>query len=292
MESYYYSVASNPAQPIHGRLHVWFAGESQTKPEHALGPKIYDHYLLHAVESGHGIFRTESEVYDLRPGDCFLIHPGEIVSYTSDQHDPWRYRWVAFNGDHVGEELNRIGLIPEKPVAHISTESQVSGWIQQIIQLFHSKEVSAPIAAAGYLHLIWADIMSRSEQPSHITFAEPQVQRMVKQMMSYMSAQYAHPISIEQMSISLGYNRAYLSRVFKQETGMTPVTYLLKLRIDQSKRILRERPDLSIEQVAASVGLADPLYFSRQFKREVGESPSRYRIATGAASQIKGKDHT
>lgn len=134
--------------------------------------------------------------------------------------------------------------------------------------------------------------MSRSEQPSHITFAEPQVQRMVKQMMSYMSAQYAHPISIEQMSISLGYNRAYLSRVFKQETGMTPVTYLLKLRIDQSKRILRERPDLSIEQVAASVGLADPLYFSRQFKREVGESPSRYRIATGAASQIKGKDHT
>ena len=56
---------------------------------------------------------------------------------------------------------------------------------------------------------------------------------------------------------------------------MTPITYLLKLRIDQSKR--RERPDLSIEQVSASVGLTDPLYFSRQFKRLVGRSPTRYR---------------
>ena len=53
---------------------------------------------------------------------------------------------------------------------------------------------------------------------------------------------------------------------------MTPITYLLKLRIDQSKRAARERPDLSIEQVSASVGLTDPLYFSRQFKRLVGRS--------------------
>ena len=81
-------------------------------------------------------------------------------------------------------------------------------------------------------------------------------------MIQYMSTQYAYPVSIEQMSESLGYNRAYLSRIFKQETGLTPVTYLLKLRIDKSRQLLRERPDLSIEQVSASVGMPDALYFS------------------------------
>ena len=75
----------------------------------------------------------------------------------------------------------------------------------------------------------------------------------------------------------LVYNRAYLSRIFKQETGLSPVTYLLKLRIDKSRQLLRERPDLSIEQVSASVGLPDALYFSKQFKRFHGEAPSLYR---------------
>jgi AraC-like DNA-binding protein len=96
-------------------------------------------------------------------------------------------------------------------------------------------------------------------------------------MIQYMSTQYAHPVSIEQMSASLGYNRAYLSRIFKQETGLSPVTYLLKLRIDKSRQLLRERPDLSIEQVSASVGLPDALYFSKQFKRFHGEAPTLYR---------------
>ncbi|MNP73242.1 HTH-type transcriptional activator RhaS [compost metagenome] len=89
------------------------------------------------------------------------------------------------------------------------------------------------------------------------------------------------------MCSSLGYNRAYLSRIFKKETGLTPVTYLLKLRIDKSRQLLRERPELSIEQIAASVGLADALYFSRQFRRFHGESPSAYRKNASGQPHLK-----
>ncbi|MNT37533.1 Arabinose operon regulatory protein [compost metagenome] len=92
-----------------------------------------------------------------------------------------------------------------------------------------------------------------------------------------MASQYAYPVSIEQMSASMGYNRAYLSRIFKQQIGVSPVTYLLKLRMDKARELLRDRPELSIEQVAASVGLPDALYFSRQFSRLQGRSPSSYR---------------
>lgn len=271
-----YSVASNPAQQG-GWLHVHFAGESQTSPGHALGPKIFDHYLLHVIESGYGIFRTESDKFQLGPGDCFLIHPGQIVSYVSDQIQPWRYRWVAFSGEHAEEEVYRLGLTPEKPVLHLVKNNPVPDYVAHIHRHFQSREDSSHLASIGYLHLIWAEIMNQSDRPSQLMLAEPQVQRTVKQMINYMTSQYAHPVSIEQMCTSLGYNRAYLSRIFKQETGMTPITYLLKLRIDQSKRLLRERPDLSIEQVSASVGIVDPLYFSRQFKRIVGQSPTRYR---------------
>lgn len=272
-----YSVASNPIHPVSDKLIVLFAGESQTKPEHALGPKIYDYYLLHAIESGRGTFRTETDVYELGPGDCFLIHPGQLVSYVSCKSEPWRYRWVAFSGDTGHSLVESAGFLPDCPVLHTNEASKVSDYIRCIQERFHMKQESAHTAAIGYLHLIWTEIMDRTSRPPQLTIAEPQVQRTVKQMINYMTSQYAHPVSIEQMCASLGYNRAYLSRIFKKETGISPVTYLLKLRIDQAKRLLRERPELSVEQVSASVGLTDPLYFSRQFKRFCGQSPSSYR---------------
>ncbi|WP_106768432.1 AraC family transcriptional regulator [Paenibacillus faecalis] len=276
-----YSVSSNPVQIEPGMLNVLFAGESQTKPDHALGPKIYDYYLLHAIESGHGTFRTETDVYELGPGDCFLIHPGQLVSYVSCHDDPWKYRWVAFTGETACSLVEAAGFLPGCPVLKnssvTSNDSIIPKYIHHIQQRFHMKQESAHTAAIGYLHLIWAEIMNSANHPSKLTVVEPQVQRTVKQMINYMASQYAHPVSIEQMCASLGYNRAYLSRIFKKETGISPVTYLLKLRIDKAKRLLRERPELSVEQISASVGLTDPLYFSRQFKRFCGQSPSSYR---------------
>ncbi|MED4599917.1 AraC family transcriptional regulator, partial [Paenibacillus validus] len=99
----------------------------------------------------------------------------------------------------------------------------------------------------------------------------------VRQALQYLSAQYAEPITIELMAETLGYNRAYLSTLFKEHTGVSPVTFLLRLRLDKARRLLRERPELTVEQIASSVGFQDPLHFSKQFKRQYQTSPSEYR---------------
>ncbi|MDR0266836.1 AraC family transcriptional regulator [Paenibacillus sp.] len=272
-----YSVASNPVYHNQSPLHVLFAGESQTKPLHIVGPKIYDYYLLHYVESGRGLFRTEQHTYELGKGSCFLIHPSRLVSYASDESDPWRYRWTAFTGNEAKELVESAGFVGGQSVLFTGGESLIPSSINRIADAFYSKKESADMAALGYLYLIFSEAREILTSEIPLTGTESQVQRTVKQMIHYLSAQYAHPVSIEQMCESLGYNRAYLSRIFKKETGMSPVTYLLKLRIDKSRQLLRERPELSIEQVAASVGLTDALYFSRQFKRLCGQSPSHYR---------------
>ncbi|GIO33993.1 MULTISPECIES: AraC family transcriptional regulator [Paenibacillus] len=278
-----YSVASNPVYHENSPLHVLFAGESQTKPLHVVGPKIYDYYLLHYVESGRGQFRSEQHTYELGAGSCFLIHPGRLVSYASDAEDPWRYRWTAFSGNEAPELVESAGFGGGRSVLRAGGDSLVPSSIQRISEAFYGKKESADMAALGYLYLIFSEAKSILADETQPAGTESQVQRTVKQMIHYLSAQYAHPVSIEQMSESLGYNRAYLSRIFKRETGMSPVTYLLKLRIDKSRQLLRERPELSIEQIAASVGLTDALYFSRQFKRLCGYSPSQYRAKTAAS---------
>lgn len=82
---------------------------------------------------------------------------------------------------------------------------------------------------------------------------------------------------MEMMAENLGYNRAYLSKLFKEHTGITPVTFLLRLRLDNARRMLRERLELTVEQIAFSVGFRDPLYFSKQFRKMYGRSPTDYR---------------
>ncbi|MBU5674374.1 AraC family transcriptional regulator [Paenibacillus brevis] len=272
-----YSAAANPEISETSELHVLFAGESQTVNNHRLGPKVYDYYLLHYVEEGQGSFQTEYAQYDLQAGDCFLILPEQLVSYASDPENPWRYRWIAFAGVQANLLIERAGFTPRTAVCSPGTESGIPSLLEQVLQTFRSKKSNSDLASLGCLYLVMAEAEQSLVQAGALPAGESGVQRIVKQMIQYMASQYAHPMSIEQMCSSLGYNRAYLSRIFKKETGFTPVTYLLKLRIDKSRQLLRERPELSIEQISSSVGLADALYFSRQFRRFHGQSPSEYR---------------
>lgn len=272
-----YSAAANPELGEIHDLHVLFAGESQTRADHKLGPKVYDYYLLHFVEQGKGTFRTEHAHYNLTVGDCFLIQPDQLVSYASDHGEPWRYRWIAFAGEQAGPLVQRAGFTPRLPVFRPGGDSRIPALLDAVLQAFRGKKTSSHPASLGCLYLVMAEAEETLVRESALPAGETGVQRIVKQMIQYMSSQYAHPMTIEQMCASLGYNRAYLSRIFKKETGLTPVTYLLKLRIDKSRQLLRERPELSIEQIAASVGISDALYFSRQFRRFHGESPTVYR---------------
>lgn len=275
-ESYY--VVSNPLPSGESALTVLFAGESQTKPVHRLGPKVYDYYLIHYVISGRGVFSTQGEEYALGAGDSFVIEPEQLISYVSDEQDPWHYCWIAFTGEQAPTLVASTGINPLQPIFHIKRHRHIPVLFRHIQQALRAKNVSAQLKSIGYLLLLlgeYCETLSASTPAGIVTEAESD--RIVQQAIHYLSTQYAEPITIEMMAESLGYNRAYLSRLFKRHTKVTPVTFLLKLRVDKARQLLRERLELTIEQIAASVGFYDPLYFSKQFRRLYGVSPSEYR---------------
>jgi AraC-like DNA-binding protein len=70
---------------------------------------------------------------------------------------------------------------------------------------------------------------------------------------------------------------AQFYRSFRQEIGLSPIVYLRNQRIDQAKRRLAESID-SIKEIAEQVGYSDQFYFSRDFKKNTGVSPSEFRL--------------
>ncbi|SFF29640.1 AraC-type DNA-binding protein [Paenibacillus catalpae] len=274
-----YKVASNPVITYNEHMNVLFAGESQTKPSHQRGPKVYDFYLMHTVLEGKGEFSCGGSSYPLRAGHTFLIEPEQLVSYISDADEPWLYRWVAFNGPHAAELVQSAGFSVASPVSETSQIRRVGVLYNQIFSVFRKGDPAAHLKASGYLQLLLAEFCSVHQLSGDNTALTTmdETEKLMQQMIHYLSTQYAQPVSIEQMAESFGYNRAYLSRVFKRYTGESPITFLLKLRIDKARQMIREREGLTIEQIAASVGLQDSLYFSKQFRRFYGLSPSAYR---------------
>jgi AraC-like DNA-binding protein len=263
-------------------LTVLFAGESQTKPNHRVGPKVVDYYLLHHVISGKGTFQLGDIGLELGAGDSFLIPPGELARYVSDEQDPWRYRWVAFAGSRAAALVEATGLGAARPVVSTDTNRVPGERCRSIYEVFRERKLSASLEASGHLHLL----LSVLQEAAACDTAAPlrpdtHSEELVRQVAGYLSAQYAEPVTIEGMAEELGYNRAYLSRLFKHHTGLSPATFLAKLRVDQGRRLLRERPELTVEQIASSAGFADALYFSKQFRRWYGQSPTEYRASVG-----------
>lgn len=275
-----YRVASNPnmTEPNQQWLHVLFAGESYTKPTHRLGPKVYDFYLMHVILSGSGSFITEHQRYELHAGDTFLIRPNELISYVSDSNDPWHYRWVAFRGEQAEHLVATAGFNSGCEVINIASLEPTGSYYHDILEAFRYSHPTSSIYASGLLHMIMTEY-GRAQQPSDHGLHRQQINehQLHNQIVHYLTTQYTHPVSIEHMAEALGYNRAYLSRIFKQKIGVTPSTFLLQLRLDNAKRLLRERHELTIEQVSASVGIQDALYFSKQFKKRYQQSPTSYR---------------
>lgn len=281
-----YNVVSNPVNLEPGALTVLFAGESQTKPNHRVGPKVVDYYLLHHVISGKGSFHTEEFKAELTAGHSFLIHPEHLFQYVSDDSNPWRYRWVAFTGSQAAALIAETGLEPKRPVVFSGSNENPANRCELIYDAFRSRNRSASLEASGHLHLLLASLQEAALEGTPPPLRpDSHSEQLVRQVVAYLSAQYAEPLTIEAMAETLGYNRAYLSRVFKQHTGLSPVTFLTKLRVDHGRRLLRERAELTVEQIASSAGFQDALYFSKQFRRWYNESPTEYR--TSAANPAK-----
>lgn len=72
-------------------------------------------------------------------------------------------------------------------------------------------------------------------------------------------------------------NPTYLGRIFKQETGESFSSYLINLRIEKAKELLRN-PALKIYEVCEQVGYNDPAHFTHVFKKTVGITPQDYKM--------------
>lgn len=135
----------------------------------------------------------------------------------------------------------------------------------------------------GVTNVLRKGLFSTAETMSHVEAAllrnltlGSEARRAVRRAMAYLHTHYMEPISLDDAARHVNMSKEYLARCFRQEVGITLVTYLNRYRIDRAKSLL-DAGEQSLTEVAMATGFSSSTYFSRMFRQEVGISPSEYQ---------------
>lgn len=99
---------------------------------------------------------------------------------------------------------------------------------------------------------------------------------VIKASKKYIEKNYNKNITLEDVSREVNISSYYLSRIFKESTGVNFIDYLTNLRVEEAKELL-SKTALSMKEIAVKAGYSDPNYFSKIFKKVVGVTPTEYR---------------
>lgn len=94
--------------------------------------------------------------------------------------------------------------------------------------------------------------------------------------------------SISQLSDDLNISSSYLTRIFKEKLGASPLRYMNEIKIAYAKEDLINT-SIPIKLISANLNFSDPLYFSRIFSQFEGVSPNQYRLLFRTQNQVKDK---
>ena len=97
-------------------------------------------------------------------------------------------------------------------------------------------------------------------------------------ILRFMATEYANPqLDLESMVLALGVNRNKINDILKSELGFTFTAYLNKLRLTEAARLLGEKAEANVAEIAYSVGYKNVSYFNKLFKEEYGCPPKVFR---------------
>lgn len=236
---------------------------------HSFGPAVREHVLIHCVHSGEGRLESPEGTWRLQAGECFVIFPGQVTRYAASAEHPWHYTWLAFSGSRAEDLLRARGVTAKTPVIRRPEVSSVFEGLRSELQTEPDALRSGVRVLAAVLQL--ADALG---QPCEKQEDRPDA--YVRHAREIIDRLYADRLTVAGVARSVGLDRRYLCRIFKARTGLTLQAYLLRTRMENAQRLL-VGTDLTVREVAYSVGYPDVCNFSRMFRRMCGASPTQLR---------------
>lgn len=230
-------------------------GHSVVDGIRVVGPRVRNCYLLHIVISDVCRFSE----FDVMGGEAFLISKDKKHDFTVN--DGYEHFWFCFDGTGISRLLSVFGISDNRHIHfYISDFGRVKDILYTTFAELHrtKSEVAAKSALLSVLpYMREKDGVGRTD---------------VMRARLFIERNYRHKISMCDVAKHIAISEKHLCRKFKKEFGMPPQKYLVKVRMERANELLRSG-EMTVGEVADSVGYDSPLTFSQMYKRHFGISP-------------------
>ena len=232
-------------------------------------------YTIHFILSGQGYVNGEV----VKEGDCFILNPKCGLEYYPSTSHPWEYVWVEFNGYTAERFVRHAGFVED----HIILKQLEC--LPTIIELFKKafteiKVMTNKHAKTMFYEAITTEMLGylSQEKGYEVSYRQKSISEInIQKIFRYIDAHYSDAdLSVSSIAEEFFYVPSYLTRLFRKYASINPNKYITKLRMEKAVTLLVDR-NLTIEQISVLVGYKNPFYFSKEFKRYYGVSPSKYQ---------------
>ena len=233
-----------------------------------------EEYVLIACLAGRGRCAIRGKEWTLEPGNIMFLPENVGHEYGADSKNPWSIFWIHFTGEKSAEYLEYLSVSEAYPLIAVSNLADVIDAFEDIYQ--HT----------GYAYTSTA-LLCLSTALSRFFGITRLYQRAVEQkrrssenrvlvIQQVLRDSLNRRVRLDELAKVVGWSPQYLSTVFRQQVGISPMDFFARLKIQRACRLLKASRQ-SIAEIAAGLGYKDSFYFSRLFRHHIGMSPTEYR---------------
>lgn len=244
----------------------------------------HDFLEMAFVLSGTGKYKINGDFYEIQEGDLLVFNPGVMHQSLVDPESevPATEFFVGFTDIQVKNmPANFMPTPNDEYIMHTAGELR-----QKLFRICSSMAAENAVCRQGryfmlksYVMQILLLVIREQCEPvpmeSGYSFESVNKKYVVEQIVNYFEDHYEEKISLDQIAENMYLSPFYISKIFKSETGDTPIRHLINIRLEKAKELLENGYEGSIQEVAANVGYDDAYHFSKLFKKHYGISPSQ-----------------
>lgn len=253
-------------------LYLQEIGDLQAKQAHTSKRSELDSFLLLMVTAGAGNLVYDNCTYRLEEGDCAFINCAGSYSHTTSQEALWSLSWIHFNGNAMPAVYEKYQSRGGSPVFHPADVDRFLALHDSIFRMADSNDYIKDMKINSGLSELLVLLMAESWNPEEARNRG----RSLSDLKVYLDEHYTEKISLDQLAELFYINKFYMTRVFKEQYGVSINTYLQQLKITKAKQMLRFTK-VSMEEIGIKCGIGEANYFSRLFRQVEGITPSAYR---------------
>jgi len=244
-------------------------GRQYDRNDYSCQNRTRNDYLLLLTLDGEAFVREGKRKKSLGKNSWFLLRPNIVHSYKDTA--PWYFAYVHFRGDVVDSVLERLTFFKRENLGFKQSNSVAKDLLMRLIGQAQNSSIQGEILRnALILEIITSLHSNYRNSKDHI---DPLIA-----IQEYIVEHLNEDMSLAFLAEKAGISRFHFIRNFKQKYGYSPIHYIQKRRIEKAQNLLlHESPRMKVYEISEAIGIKDPLYFSRSFKKRVGMSPEKFR---------------